>query len=66
MGGFYSDELPDFFSKPKNYHFKSKLNYYPITQAAFLGETEVVSNLIKLVWIWMLVGIWGVPHFMRP
>ena len=46
MGGFYSDELPDFFSKPKNYHFKSKLNYYPITQAAFLGETEVVSNLI--------------------
>ena len=47
-GGFYSDELPDFFSKPKNYHFKSKLNYYPITQAAFLGETEVVSNLIKL------------------
>ena len=37
MGGFYSDELPDFFSKPKNYHFKSKLNYYPITQAAFLG-----------------------------
>ncbi|XNN29316.1 ankyrin repeat domain-containing protein [Escherichia coli] len=48
MEGFYSDELPDFFSKPKNYHFKSKLNYYPITQAAFLGETEVVSNLIKL------------------
>ncbi|EOM1423353.1 ankyrin repeat domain-containing protein, partial [Escherichia coli] len=36
------------FFKPKNYHLKSKLNYYPITQAAFLGETEVVSNLIKL------------------
>ncbi len=54
------------FFKPKNYHLKSKLNYYPITQAAFLGETEVVSNLIKLGVDLDARGIWGVPHLMRP
>lgn len=48
MNNFYNDELPEFFSKPQNYHFKSKLYYYPINHAAFFGEIDSVKYFIDL------------------
>ena len=49
MKNFYSDDVPDFFLKPKNYHFKSKLlQTYPINYAASCGDVYTVKNLIRL------------------
>ena len=49
MNNFYSSDLPVFFCRPKNYHFKSKLHSdYPINSAAFFGDIQRVKELINL------------------
>lgn len=49
MDNFYSDEFPDFFKKPENFHLKSNLLIsFPIGSAAWRGDIAQVKKLIAL------------------
>ncbi|QNP47837.1 ankyrin repeat domain-containing protein [Diaphorobacter aerolatus] len=48
MIDFYSDEIPDFFKKPENYHKRSPLLLtYPLNYAAARGDIKSVYELIE-------------------